>query len=278
MEKDDDNLVSSEPGPDSGESLSFEIMDGFVDRLVEEMARPEFVVSADQLKSLAASFKSENAPAYLAKFRDYLDQRLNRHEEEIWDQTRKRPFDRMMVKRFGHLFPGEGGLDNDKEALSRRILPGFFMSIQQMAGPELFEQCQTACKTIIKLEKTASGNRLKWREIYDNAEANELVDDIFAVVASYFEDFEKRCKWMHDIIESHLASAEDYAFEGETIDEWRLTMDHIYRLLQAMYEQIRQKLADEKGRHHIEVRYGRKSYLALEAIIRDIDAAFPANP
>ncbi len=274
MKKDGGNSVSAESGSDSGEDLPFEIMDRFVDCLIREMAKPEAVISADDVKTLAADFKSRNAPEYLARFRDYFDECLSRHEEEIWDQTRKRPFDRMVVKRFSHLFPAEGELDNNMDALSRRILPGFFISIKQMAGPELFEQCQTSCKAIIKSEEKSSGNRLQWEKIYNNAEANELVDDVLVVIASYFENFEKRCEWMHDIIGSHLASPEDYAFEGEATGKWLLGMDHIHRLLQAMFGSLQEKLADDEGRRNMENRYGRKSYLALEAIIKNINAAF----
>ncbi|MEE8393907.1 MAG: hypothetical protein V3R66_06135 [Rhodospirillales bacterium] len=275
MAEDKKNSASSDG--DEGENLAFEIMDGFVDHLVVELTKPEAVLSINDVRELAASFKKQNSPAYLAKLREYIDECLAQHEKDIWDKTRRRPFDRVLVKRFSHLFPAEGGLDTDIDALSRRILPGFFMAVQQMAGPELFDQCQNACKALAKAEQKKPGSRLHWNKLYDNAKANELVDDVFAVISSHFDDFDKRCAWLHDIIESHMAPTGDYSFEGESIAEWRLTTEHIHKLLDALFAPFRKILADGKSRDLAKKRYGQKACKTIEKLLKNIEAVMPVE-
>lgn len=273
----EDYKNSTPTDDDACENLAFEIMDGFLDHLIVEMTKPQAVLSIDDVRELAVSFKKQKAPAYLARLREYIDECLVQHEKDIWDKTRRRPFDRVLVKRFSHLFPAENGLDTDIGALSRRILPGFFMAVEQMAGPELFDQCQNACKGLAKAEQKSQGSRLHWNKLYDNAKANELVDDVFAVISSHFDNFDKRCAWLHDIIESHMAPAGDYSFEGESITEWRLTTEHIHKLLDALYVPFRKKLAEGKNHDQAKKRYGDKACRTIEQLLKNIDAALSAG-
>lgn len=255
------------------ERITASILDRFLDLLTAEMAQSEAAPTIDEVWKLARKFKEKEAGRSLEMFRGQLDDYLRYLEKEIWDQTRRRPFDRFLVKRFSHLFPPKGGLDIGKGVLSRRILPGFFQAIEQLAGPKLFAQCQDACKEIVREKKKSQGSRLRWEELYDDEEANRLIDDLLVAVASHFVGFQKRCEWLYILIDGHLAPAEDYDFEGDAVYHWTPGDRDILELLRALFSRFRGQLADDDGRRRFDQRYGEKARHTLQAILANIDLA-----
>ena len=244
----------------------------FIERLESELKDAQAAPSADDIRALALKIREQNSGEFLAGFQACFDECLIQHEKEIWDRGRKRPFDRILVKRFAHLFPPEGGLDEDDGIISRRILPGFFQAIRQLAGPQLFEQCQLACKGIVKRKREEQGTRLHWHGLYQNDEANELVDDILVVVATHFDDFSKRCEWLHDLLDSHLAPYEDYAFEGESeaAQHWSLSPQGALLLMRELYAPFRGKLAAADSRGLLEKRFGAKACQTLDTLLENL--------
>ena len=234
------------------------VLDGFVEWLSAEMSGPNEAPALERIRELAGKFKEENADQSRDRFSGHLDEYLLQLENEIWDKTRRRPFDRLLVKRFAHLFPLEGGPDADKGVISRRILPGFFKAMEHLAGPELFKQCRSVCKEITKTKKSKKGQRLHWDELYKDDDATLLVDDLLVTIATRFGDFHKRCKWLYIVIDGHHALPEDYEFEYGAADHWSLSEQGIYELLQALFARFRDQLEVSDGRHRIERRYGEK--------------------
>lgn len=124
-----------------------------MDALIEHM-----VSNANDLQGAGATCMVGEGDKYRKELRDHIRQSIIQHEKELWDQTRRRPFGRMRVKRFSHLFPSEGDLVSGSEYLSRRVLPGFFTAIEMMIGPEMFEKRQLACNALVKDRKNKLGN------------------------------------------------------------------------------------------------------------------------
>jgi hypothetical protein len=222
-------------------------------------------------RAAGAAFMAKEGEGYRAELRDHIRQSIIQHEKELWDQTRKRPFDRMLVKRFAHLFPAEGELIEGDQHLSRRILPGFFTALEMMTGKELFNQCQHACKGLIKQQKKELGDKFLWRDFYDDDAPNELVNDTFAVIVPHFSDFNKRSKWMLNLINTHLAPAEDYAFEGEAVTGWQMDEDTLKLLLKALFSDFHDRLESTEGREMIVKRYGVTASRALEDVLTKLE-------
>jgi len=252
------------------EQLAFHILETFVEMLAAEAEHSPGTLTPERLKELTQAFENGGSDEVLASFRLNLDQYLREHERDIWDQTRKKPFDRILVKRISSLFPAEGELDHCDNCLSRRILPGFFMAIEMMAGPELYEQCQGACRAIVKANRDEHGANFRWRFVYADANAIELINDLLVVVATHFDDFEKRREWLHELIDSHLAPAEDYIFEGESVTDWHFRTSDTVTMLRALFEPFEAMLTDTEFRQHEEERYGLKTTRAIEDMIRQL--------
>ena len=259
--------MADETPASKSEAVAFSILEHFLEVLTAEAGRSPEPLSVESIEALARRFKENDSKESLARFHKYFDECLRQHEKDIWDEARKRPFDRLLVKRFSRLFSTKGEMDSGTAVISRRILPGFFLAVEMMAGKELFDQCQSACKGIVKAKKKQVGADFHWRIIYEDENARELVNDLFSVISSHFADFEKRAEWLRDLINSHLAPPENYAFEGEHVQDWSLGRDGTLALLRELFAPFEEMLADTEGRRHIEERYGLKACQTIEELV-----------
>ncbi len=197
-------------------AIARKAIDLFVDRLLQE-ARPGGDgkgLDRNRITGLAGDFK-EDEERFLSQIQPLADGWLGEIERELWDQTRKRPFERLLVKRFSHRFSPAESLDSPA-TVSRRVIPGLFLAFEKIAGTEFMEQCQGAGRGIFRDLRSARGDEFRWSDYYDDQAANELVDDLMVVVARSFKDFDKRLNWLIELINSHLAPPEGYEYEGET--------------------------------------------------------------
>ena len=253
------------------ENVLIDALNGLLERIVAISGENGGSATTDELRTAGAQYMAGDGNAYRKELRDHIRQSIVQHEKELWDQTRKRPFDRMLVKRFSHLFPSEGELVGGDGHLSRRILPGFFTAIEMMTGPELFEQCQSACKALVRKRKEELGEAFLWRDFYNDDSPNELVNDVFAVIVPHFANFEKRSGWLLDLINSHLAAPEDYAFEGPSVKDWRMDSAALRRMLNALFSHFRESFSTPDGREIIVGRYGLKASRALEDVLANLE-------
>ncbi len=255
------------------EKVAFTVLDSFVDRLVEEAENSHGTLSAEDVRMLAERFKEEDAAESLARFRERFEACQRQREQDMWDYTRRRPFDRILVHRFSHFFPAEGGLDTGDRAISRRILPGFFLAFETMASAELFEQFQIACKGLLRAKKQARGGAYGWNDLYEDDDVKALANDLIAAVATHFADFDERLHWLLELINNNLAPPEDCAFEGDAVDHWTLDEEQLRDLLRALFAEFREKLADEEGRRDVERRYGEEARKSIGDVLQALDAA-----
>lgn len=254
------------------EEVAFTVLDLFLDRLVEEAENAQGSLSADDVRMLAERFKEEDAAESLARFRERFEACHRQRQQDMWDYTRRRPFDRILVQRFSQFLPSEGGLDSGGRVISRRILPGFFLAFETMASAELFEQFQIACKGLLRAKKQARGGAYSWNDLYEDDDVKALANDLIAAIAPHFADFDQRLQWLLELINNNLAPPEDCAFEGDAVDDWTLREEPLRDLLRALFAEFREKLADEEGRHEVERRYGEEARKSIEDVLQALDA------
>ena len=196
-------------------------------------------------------------------------------EEVTHDQhseSRKRAFERVLVKRFSHLFPPNEPLGNE-HAISRRIFPGLMLAFEQLAGAEFVQQCQVVGRNILKNVREEKGKDFNWGEFYNDPVINDLVDDLMAVVAWSFRDVDRRTQWLTNLINLNLAPPEDYVFEGKGIEKWTLKQAGLINVLRALFSDFRDKLAQDDSAREMENRYGQKACAAIRSLIKRLDQA-----
>ena len=88
----------------------------------------------------------------------------------------------------------------------------------------------------------------RWYDIYDNRTANGLVDEALATAALTFDAFEKRIIWLLFSVNAQLVTAEYYAFEGETVNSWKLDRPGLIAMLDALYAPLAKQAKKAAGR------------------------------
>lgn len=259
-------------GADASDELARLLLDQFSFKIRAAAESSKSGLSARDIENLIDDFMEKGKDKTLVDFQKRFETILREHERDIWDRTRTRPFERVLIQRFCHLFPAEGELDTSAEHISRRLIPGFLKTVEQMVGYEQCERFRRDCKDLIQRKKAEEGEGFRWHEIYEDRTANALVDEALAAAALTFDAFEKRVTWLLFTINAQLVTAEYYAFEGETVDTWKLDRDGLVKMLEALYTPLAKQAKTDAGRTLIERRYGMRSAAAIEHLLLRLES------
>ena len=164
------------------------VLDEFSFKIRAAAESPKEGLSARDIEGLIDDFMLKGRDKTLVNFQQKFVEILLEHERDIWDCMRTRPFERVLIH---HLFPSEGELDKGNGLISRRLIPGFLKTMEQMVGFEQCERFRRDTKDLITRLKNDDEDHFRWYDIYDNRTANGLVDEALATAALTFDAFEK---------------------------------------------------------------------------------------
>lgn len=249
-------------GPSRCEAISGIMIGHFVTRLQVEAKRAGGSLTAAEIQRFGETFLTQETARFAAVFQRSFDQCGKARELTALEQSRRNPFDRLLMKKFSHLFParmGDDGTEDCRKAvLSRRVIPGFNLAVNKMIGPVLYEQCQRKCQGVVE----RAGD---WEAIYADREVQALVGDVLVVVAHYFADFEKRRRWFATIVNNHLAPPD----AGEVEDGWRLTDFAFHQLMHALFDDMRREM--DGNPKPFRTRFGAHTVGTLAEFFRQLD-------
>jgi hypothetical protein len=254
-------------GADASDELAKLVLDEFSFKIRAAAESSKEGLSANDIEGLIEDFMEKGRDKTLVHFQQISCE----HERDIWDRTRTRPFERVLIQRFCHLFPAEGELDKGNGLVSRRLIPGFLKTVEQMVGFEQCERFRRDCKELINRLKLDDGTNFRWYDIYDNRTVNALVDEALAAAALTFDAFEKRITWLLFTVNAQLVTAEYYAFEGETVESWKLDRAGLIAMLDALYAPLKKQAKTDSGRTEIERRYGMRSAAAIGHLLMRLE-------
>lgn len=223
-----DNFPS---GPKACEAIANTMIGHFTTRLEVEAAK-RGGLSAEDIRVLAESFMADELNRFQTTYRRSYDGCTATREAKQWESTRRRPFDRVLMKSFAHLFPPRQGDDGGRGLLSRRLIPGFNVAVDKMIGPSLYEQCQRKSQAILDRHRQGQGH--DWEAIHADPETHALTSDVLVVVAHYFGNFERRRDWFLDLVNSHLAKVPADAADVH----WQLTNHGFAELMRALFADL----------------------------------------
>lgn len=249
------------------ENIAFTAVDLLVEWLVAQAQQTPQGLNADSIRAVAQHFKQKGAAQSGIDFDAQFDRCMREREQEIWDQTRKNAFQRLLIKRISSLFPREGAMDPAKGMVSRRIIPGFLAALEMMAGKDMFEQCRVNLQDMVRAKRRQSKGTFQWRSMYEDSPANQCIDDVLVATVPYFRDLAHRIEWLHEVIEAQLAPPEDYAFEGELVYEWELKREHVAHIVKLLFYSLNEKVRRPRAQEFLKERYGETSVQALGALV-----------
>ena len=265
-------MVRRMMGADASDELAKLVLDEFSFKIRAAAESSKEGLSARDIEGLIDDFMQKGRDKTLVNFQQKFEEILREHERDIWDRTRTRPFERVLIQRFCHLFPSEGELDKGNGLISRRLIPGFLKTMEQMVGFEQCERFRRDTKDLITRLKNDDEDHFRWYDIYDNRTANGLVDEALATAALTFDAFEKRIIWLLFSVNAQLVTAEYFAFEGETVNSWKLDRPGLIAMLDALYAPLAKQAKKAAGRTEIERRYGMRAAAAIGHLLMRIEA------
>lgn len=253
-------------GPGCCEALGAVVVGRFAASLEAEARTSGGSLTAQRIKEAAAHFLRDGAPLE-AIYQNAFDDCTRAREAAAWDQARRHPFDRILTKRFAHLFPARSGDDGAPGGgvLSRRVIPGFSLVLTKMIGPDLYEQCQVKAQAIV--ERHRAGPQVDWKGVYADDEAQALANDVLVVVARYFTDFDRRRDWFVAIVNANLAAPTP----GGGDEHWQLTEPIVHLLLRALFADLGAAAAEDS--HSLRVRYSDDTFETLVDFLTRLERA-----
>ena len=250
---------------EAGKLLATTVVSAVVDRLKAFANAKGGTLTVADLDGMQSEFDRQ-AQALSGVFEQSFEVYVKARERASWDQQRNFPFDRLMVKKFSHLFKDGDALGPDD--VSRRILPGFFLALGMMLGPEVVEGYQEKCRGIVDRVKGSGKGVFNWESVYQDKEAKALILEAEISLAGYFEDLDKRTTWFLNLANNNLTPLEGAA--GGPAAHWELNEAGFRKFLDALLSGLRQHLETDSGKMWITKRYGAETCANLFDILKHV--------
>lgn len=220
-------------GPQCCRTVGSTMIGHFATRLEVEAAKAGGSLTAIQIRAVAQHFIEAEQSRFKAFYQRAWDDCTREREALRWEGERDQPFERILMRRFAHLFPPRSGDEGGEGILSRRMIPGFHMAMDKIIGPTLFEECRRRSAALVERHTTATGHH-DWRAVHADPDAVRLIDDVLMVVAQSFTDFRKRRAWFMDLVNTRLSPAKG----GARDEHWRLGESAFAALMRALFADL----------------------------------------
>jgi len=230
--------------------LAETMVDSLIGGLKTEALKKGGQLSMQDIDHLHNRFRKQTV-ALSQIFSQSFEAYVRARERANWEQKRDYPFDRILVKNFSHLF--NNGTASDFNRVSRRMLPGFFMSIGMMLGPDVVEEFQETCRQEVERVRQAKPDEFVWEDVYATAGAQTISFDAMIAIIQHFADFEKRRQWFSDLINGHLTPV-DGANKKDA--GWEMTPGGVKLFLRTFFHDLFEALADTATKRSLVKRHG----------------------
>ncbi|CAA7614553.1 hypothetical protein [Magnetospirillum sp. SS-4] len=251
-------------GPRCCETVGATMIGHFATRLEVEAGKAGGSLTAARIRALARHFVETEQARFHAYYQRAWDECTIRRETVLLENSRRMPFDRVLMRRFAHLFPPRTGDDGGEGVLSRRIIPGFTLAIHKMIGPTLQRQCHDKCEAIMERHALDRGG-WNWDAIHGDPETRAVVNDVLVVVAHYFSSFQRRRDWFMDMVNGQLTPVR----RGASDEHFRLGESGFSALMRALFADLEASLRRDPG--GVRARWGADAVDALELFLRRLD-------
>lgn len=189
---------------------------------------------------------------------------------------RRTPFLRLLVREFEFLFVSDENHPVEGDALSRRVLPGFFAATRLMLGPEYRDGAERLCQGIMDAERPCSqildpkaGPGHVWDLFYESGDGLWVLLETLAPLARYFKSPAKRLDWFVDLVNSRTDRPVNLG--GEDSAQWRLTHRGAAIMWRALFAKLRRSLASSPSRELLALRLGVDAVDAAEKALQGLD-------
>ncbi|MDH5187916.1 MAG: hypothetical protein OEW37_03040 [Rhodospirillaceae bacterium] len=227
------------------------VISSFAATLKTEARKRGGFLTLPDLDELDVSFREKTA-----ELTDVFEMAFNdamREQEDLkWNQIKRPAFDRLMVKRFDHMLMVKDRDGVPHGTFPRRFLPGFFLALNMLLGPEAMENFHKRSDKI--MTQVMKGIiPVDWELLDQNDEMKDIIIDGQLAIAWQFNDTQKRTKWFIQLVNANLAPVHEKATQVEA--NWE--MDHIafIRLINSLLHDLKIAVNDAQQWKHLKRRH-----------------------
>lgn len=236
--------IVAQRAEERAQALAEAVVEAFTAKLRVEIEKHGGFLGIRHLDTVEAEFKAKSKQLSHA-FAMALEDAAREQEELRWHAIKRPAFDRLMVKRFEHLLMHPGANGQVEGAISRRLLPGFFLALNMMLGPEALATYQRRSDKAV--ERVMAGQiPIDWDRVNTDGEIFDLIIDAQYAVAHHFEDPPKRFQWFIQVANSHMAPAPKNDGPKDNAEgAWELTHRSLHLLINSLLADLRAVAAND---------------------------------
>lgn len=219
------------------------VITAFAATLKSEARKRGGFLTLPDLDELNVSFQEKISE--LTKVFEYSFNDAAREQEDLkWQQIKRPAFDRLMVKRFADHFMVKDDEGVPHGTFSRRILPGFFLALNMVLGPDAMEEFHSRCDAI--MARVMKGIvPVDWDLLDHNEDMNDVFLDAQLAILWQFADAQKRADWFIKLVNANLAPAHENAPQVEAY--WELDHRSFLILINGLLSDLQQALNEPQA-------------------------------
>jgi hypothetical protein len=261
------------PGPTRLKSLAQILLERVADHLCDAAVSCGGKLDPAGVQASLDEFHRRADPDITDFYRTGWNECLAVIDEVRRESSRRMPFERLMVKPFAPLLPTAHERVDPGRGLSRRILPGYLLALQQMLGPVLLEQYQDRCRELVRIIQTARGKDFKWEDVYTDPTSQVIVNDVLVHISKHFVDFDRRQTWLIGVIATEMPLGEDPVER-----DWCFRETEFHMLIDALFKPLRMQMENNVTRPRILERYGTVACDLLVDLFAELDRPHNVMP
>ena len=243
-------------------ALTDAVVFAFTEKLKSEINKHGGFIGLRHVDEIEAGFQAK-AKQLSAAFAKAFEDAAREQEELRWFSIKRPAFDRLIVKRFEHLLMHQDAKGEIHGAISRRLLPGFFLALGMMLGPETLAAYQRRSDDAVT--RIMGGQMpVDWDLVDQDAGIRDVLLDAQFVIAQYFEDPQRRFTWFIQVANAHMAPATN---PGSFDTTWELGHRALHMLINSLLGDLKKVVGDDDAWARFAKRHKDADRLRLEIIL-----------
>lgn len=247
---------------DRARALSNAVVQAFTDKLKTEIHKHGGFLGIRHVDEIESEFQAK-AKQLSGLFAQAFEEAAREQEELRWFSIKRPAFDRLIVKRFEQLFMHKDAHGEIHGCISRRLLPGFFLALNMMVGPETMEAYQRRSNEAVA--RVMGGVLpINWDLVDQDAAIRDVLLDAQYTIAQYFEDPHRRFAWFIQIANAHMAPAPNaHSFDAT----WELGHRSLHLLINSLLGDLKVAIDDDQAWQRLANRHVGADRLKLDIIL-----------
>ncbi len=242
------------------------VISAFTEALKGEARKRGGFITLPDIEELGVAFREKTAE--LTEIFEMSFNDAAREQEELkWNQIKRPAFDRLMVKRFDHMFMVKDREGIPRGTFPRRFLQAFFLTLNMLLGPDAMEKFHKRSDEI--MERVMKGIiPVDWDLLDQNEEMQQIIIDAQLAIALQFSDAKKRAKWFIQLVNANLAPVPENASKVEA--SWEMDHRTFLKLINALLHDLKVASGDAQEWKHLKRRHPDTNHAELTLILEQL--------